>query len=515
MTNFNESIDTKIFMALQISKKCLEMGLNRPPLFLSGPGLGKSTAVELFAEVNGYDLVLLRISNETPDTITGYDTLSTNQNEVASSAKHIRPSWFQKILDNHEKGIKSVLFLDELTTADTYVQGAALNLVFDRRCHAEKLPEDTLICGAGNYANNLSNEMQVLAPMLNRFMIVNIIPEERDLSHFLCKYEGALTGNKMDFKEEIKKAMKDLKDQEKVLSENQINCIGENFQQALRTEAKQQIREKVLDLKISELKDIYSDQSGDQPVPNFFSFRSMNYLLDAAVACYICFGKDGIRSDNFRNIIHGTVGLALSRDDQGNVKKTIVTDRYYDSVCDAATDIDKMFNNKIPEYSDYFIKVMNTYSGNNPMTVADMNAVKTKLVEMLNDKEISSIERPLEPVIVEKIHSALENTIKKGIQYKVSSTNIDDMTAQIENNQEEIIGKINTWNTLVGLFAEVSRLVKTPDKKYAEDLRTQNTKLGTSCRACLNSLKTMKKTIARSNPAIANIFPEIKQMEIK
>lgn len=511
MTNFNESIDTKIFMTLQISKKCLEMGLNRPPLYLSGPGLGKSTAVELFAEVNGYDLVLLRISNETPDTITGYDTLSTNQNEVASSAKHIRPSWFQKILDNKEKGIKSVLFLDELTTADTYVQGAALNLVFDRRCHAEKLPDDTLICAAGNYANNLSNEMQVLAPMLNRFMIVNIIPEEKDLTHFLCKYEGGLTGNRISFEEEIKKAMKNLKDQEKVLSEKQINSIGEQFQQAIIIEAKQQIREGILKLEISELKDIYSDQSGDSPVPNFFSFRSMNYLLDAAVACYMCFGQDGIKSDNFKNIIHGTVGLALSRDPQGNVRKTIVTDRYYDTICDTVTDIEKMFNDKLPEYQDYFVNLLNN-NVTDTISVADMNAMKVKLTEMLGDKDIADIERPLDPIMVEKVCTAMKNTIKKNVLYKFKSESMGEIIETLKKDQEAIIGRFNIWNELVMLFSEVSKLVKNPDKKYSEDAKFLVNDLSGECRKCLNSLKMLKKQADKIDPAISSIYPEIKQL---
>lgn len=511
MTNFNESIDTKIFMTLQISKKCLEMGLNRPPLYLSGPGLGKSTAVELFAEVNGYDLVLLRISNETPDTITGYDTLSTNQNEVASSAKHIRPSWFQKILDNKEKGIKSVLFLDELTTADTYVQGAALNLVFDRRCHAEKLPEDTLICAAGNYANNLSNEMQVLAPMLNRFMIVNIIPDVKDLSHFLCKYEGGITGTKINFEAEIKKAMMDLKAQERVLTEKQINSIGEQFQEAIKSEAKMLIKEGILKLEISELKDIYSDQSGDAPVPNFFSFRSMNYLLDAAVACYMCFGSDGIKSDNFKNIIHGTVGLALSRDQQGNVKKTIVTDRYYESLCDAVTDIEKMFNDKLPEYQSYFNDILGKCT-EGTISVADMNVTRAKLTEMMGDKDLSSIERPLNADIVGKLCSILKSTVSKNVLYKFSTTSMDKLSESFKNDQEDIMNRFNTWNELAGLFSKVSELVKTPGMKYNDESRHQVDDLSKTCRACLNSLKMLKKQMDKIDPAISKIYPEIKQL---
>ena len=188
MVNFANSINATIFMTLQISRKCLEMGQNIPALYLSVPGCGKTKTLEMFAKVNGYDLVLLRVSNETPDAIMGYDIADTSAIEGnATSAKHIRPSWFQKILDNDAVGKRSLLFLDELTTADVSSQAAALNLVFDRRCHAEYLPKDTLIAAAGNFAASLSNEMTVLAPMLNRFMIINLLPESRDLKPFLCR----------------------------------------------------------------------------------------------------------------------------------------------------------------------------------------------------------------------------------------------------------------------------------------------------------------------------------------
>lgn len=503
MTNFNESIDINIFMALQISKKCMELGETIPNILLmSNIGVGKSTAISYFAEINDYDLVLLRISNETPDTITGYDIAANADNAETTAAKHIRPSWFQKILDNKKKGKKSLLFLDELTTADTATQGASLNLVFDRRCHAEYLPEDTLVVAAGNYANNLSSEMTVLAPMLNRFIVYNIMPTQKDLKHFMCKYEGSLVGKRMNFKDEIKKAMQALKDQEmKNPSQKFINCVGEYIQSGLYTEAMQQMKEGVLDPKVTELKDIYSNTEGDEPLPNIFSFRSINYLLDAAVACYICFGKEGLLSDNFKNIIHGTVGLALSRDQKtGDIKRTIVTERYYDILSDVANDIEKMLNDRLPEYQSFFNNIVG--DDGSVITVANMNLMANKLKELREDKDLAKIDRPIDSAVITRLAKNISTTIKKQIEYTVSSgTNFIDI---IIEKPEEYVDRVNVWNNLVGLVSELNAIVTDPKKKYSQEVRSviDNTKL--SCRQCNSYLKMIKKGLLKKDPAMGN-----------
>ena len=510
MVNFANSINATIFMTLQISRKCLEMGQNIPALYLSVPGCGKTKTLEMFAKVNGYALVLLRVSNETPDAIMGYDIADTSAIEGnATSAKHIRPSWFQKILDNDAIGKRSLLFLDELTTADVSSQAAALNLVFDRRCHAEYLPKDTLIAAAGNFAASLSNEMTVLAPMLNRFMIINLLPESRDLKPFLCRYDGALGGNKADLLGEVEKMMIELKNQEmKEVSQKFIDCVGEYIQQGLYTEAMQQMKEGVLDLKVTELKDVYSDQEVDEPIPNFFSFRSVNYLLDAAIACYICFGKAGLLSDNFKNCIHGLVGLALSRDpNTKNVRKTIVTERYYEALADVANDIEKMSNDKLPEYTSFFNSVIPT-DEKASMSVADMNLVAVKLSEMLADKDLSKIDRPVEPEIIKRLSKTIKNTINSSINYSISPEN-GDIATTIMLAPEEYVSRVSVWNTLATMTSAVFNLVSDPKKKYTADIKNLMNQTKSDCRATNTMLKQIRKSLMRKNPSIVSIIPEI------
>ncbi|MBR2245882.1 MAG: hypothetical protein IJ880_02450, partial [Bacilli bacterium] len=78
MINFSDSLDVSIFYALQLAKTCQEkLGVSIVPLLLGNVGLGKSTGVRLWAaaqkDENGnpdpWEVVLVRISNETPDTL--------------------------------------------------------------------------------------------------------------------------------------------------------------------------------------------------------------------------------------------------------------------------------------------------------------------------------------------------------------------------------------------------------------------------------------------------------------
>lgn len=514
MVNFEDSIDVKIFMSMQISKKCLERGENRPILILSNPGIGKSTAVSLFAEVNGYEEVLLRISNETPDTLTGYDIAATGGEDrgiVATSAKHIRPSWFQKILDNSAKGKKSVLFLDEITTSDSYVQGAALNLVFDRKCHEEKLPDDTLIVAAGNYAQNLTSEMNMLAPMLNRFVIINIIPGVKDLNHFFCKYSGAALGKRIDFKGEIKNAMEKLKAQEKDIPSNKLDQIGEMFQNTIKEETSALTRDGKLNLSVTDLKNIYSDVDNDDPVPNYITFRSANYLLDFAIACYECFGKSGIVSSTFKDAIHGTVGLAIARNGKnGEVIKTITTDIYYKALCETANDIEKMFNSKLPEYSDY-LKSMLADGEDSELPVENITLLISKVGDMLEDKEVKTLDRPIDPALLKVLFKKLSITTKS-IEMKGILDAGNDKQAfinDIVNKIETISGKITTWNTIARFVEILGNLISDPNKGYNKDIKETLLKFKNDARNRVQSLKLIRKLLNTNDPAKAKLLPDI------
>lgn len=71
---------------------------------------------------------------------------------------------------------------------------------------------------------------------------------------------------------------------------------------------------KPVDLAITELNGIYADAENETKLYGFTTFRTLNYLRDVTIASFKCFGKSGITSDNYRNMIDGLCGIGISRD---------------------------------------------------------------------------------------------------------------------------------------------------------------------------------------------------------
>ena len=188
----NNDINAQIFYALKVSEES-----RVPFLFMSAPGMGKSTSVDMFAKIRGYELEVLRGNSTSESEVMGYDVVDTTPG--SKSTIHLRPSWYNKVLENAANGKRTLLFLDEITTCPEHVQSALLHLIFERKVGDENIPEDTLIVSAGNYSQSLGNTFGLIPPLMNRFCIFNIVPEKEDVKSFLCRYEGAIAGNMVDF----------------------------------------------------------------------------------------------------------------------------------------------------------------------------------------------------------------------------------------------------------------------------------------------------------------------------
>jgi len=100
----------------------------------------------------------------------------------------LEPHWYRNILDFEKRNIPSLLFLDELSTAPENVQGALLQLIFERTIgQSKRLPESTLVIAAANYKQNIPFQFSIMAPIINRFCIVNLRYENTEsfLNEFL------------------------------------------------------------------------------------------------------------------------------------------------------------------------------------------------------------------------------------------------------------------------------------------------------------------------------------------
>lgn len=164
--NLNEQIHRSLF----ISK---ESGV--PVCFLSNPGFGKTTTITKYAEDNDMNLVILRGSDYEPEDILGF---IVNEN---GEFKRLLPTWYKQLRFDKP----NLLFIDEITTASDHTQAPLLSVIFDRKVGDFPLPEDTFIVAAGNYSLNLTDNFNLISPIVNRFMFVNLKATNEDIDLFL------------------------------------------------------------------------------------------------------------------------------------------------------------------------------------------------------------------------------------------------------------------------------------------------------------------------------------------
>lgn len=502
----NDNINISIFTALKVSEIS-----KVPVLIMSNPGLGKSTSVEMFAEVRDYHLTLLRGNSTSPEEVLGFDVFD-NTIKDAKSTKHLRPTWFAEILEVAEKGGKTLLFLDEITTCHSAIQAALLHLVFERKVGSERLPEDTLIVSAGNYAQNLSNSMEMLPPLMNRFMIFNITPDHTDLDTFLCKFDGAIAsseGKIKDFMGNLKETMKKLDAQEVDIPKDQYNKIGEYIERGIKQTARALMTSgsKPVDLSITDLNGIYADAENETKLYGFTTFRTLNYLRDVTIASFKCFGKSGITSDNYRNMIDGLCGIGISRDPKTkNVVKTPISKDFYDTMVNIVSDIEKMKNDKLPKYTKFFNEIVD---GKKKFEVPEMQAVINKLSELKADKDLENIERPIDPACIEKLCKLSKDSGSSITKIKVSTT--DKFLDKVPT--ETFIGYVSYWNTLSDLMTSLQSLISDSTKGYKDDTMSLLKNTQEDLRTSGFKLRSIRKIILQEDPSMGSLIPDIRSFK--
>jgi hypothetical protein len=147
---------------------------------LSGPGLGKSTAVkEAAAELSkklgakvGCKVVRL-CEVEQPD-VKGYG-LPPEGNVATSKMEFSLPFW---AVDIERDGEYGYLFLDEQPQANDDVNKVAAELMLDRRVGDYQLPTGWIVVAAGNREQDRSGARKTMAFIQNRIADINIEPNK-------------------------------------------------------------------------------------------------------------------------------------------------------------------------------------------------------------------------------------------------------------------------------------------------------------------------------------------------
>ena len=213
------TIRQEIFNALALTKYTVELSnktrgtdnerTSVPFILMSAPGYGKTTIIKQWCEQNGYHLETLIGSRFTPEEIMGYQVNEPGSKELV----HKNPKWYSRLMEKHTKGIPTVLFADEVTATPMQTQGPFFDLIFSRTSgDGNRLPDDTLIIAAGNYALNLSTEHNVLSPLINRFCIINLQSGRSSLdviNEFLKKPENPEVKPGIEVTDELREKIAD------------------------------------------------------------------------------------------------------------------------------------------------------------------------------------------------------------------------------------------------------------------------------------------------------------------
>lgn len=154
-------------------------GIKVPGLILSHAGFGKTSTIQKYCEAMNYNLITLIPSMFASDDILGIQ--SVNNGKLV----RLTPSWFNNLKSTIKNGKRTILFVDEITTCDPYIQGPLLDLIFNGNLGEEKLPSNVFIVAAGNYAEDLNNVFKMSAPLVNRFVILNLNEEDFDIVELL------------------------------------------------------------------------------------------------------------------------------------------------------------------------------------------------------------------------------------------------------------------------------------------------------------------------------------------
>lgn len=516
MGKLQNDINAKMFYALKISEVS-----KVPFLFISVPGMGKSTSVEMFAAQRGYELVILRGNSTSENEIMGYDVVDA-ANPASKSTKHLRPAWYEQVMRNHAEGKKTLLFLDEITTASDWVQSALLHLIFERKVGMESIPEDTLIVSAGNYSQSLGNNFGLIPPLMNRFCIFNIVPTVNDLSVFLNEYDGAIVGKQKNKMEIIRGVLDDLDSMSVEMSPEDKAKVGEYIERGILEQTKVLMTsgKKVIDLAVSDMQSLYQDTNNDSLLKGFVTLRTLNYLKRVALAAYQCFGKEGLTHPSFRLIIQGLCGIGLSRDSSSkNVIVTNVDRDYYDQMSLIIEEVEKLKNSVLPEYQKFFRQALGEepfeggemypgIDGSKMYTNAQLNTIINKISEMVKDPKMKNIQRPLDQDVIEKLCNVLLNNSKiLGKSMKVNTT--PGVADPVENyTVEQLTSVVISWNYINDLLQSLRDLVGSSNLKYSDSTRDYVKRQAKEVHRNFQKVRACLSLYKRNHPAEAAMVPE-------
>ena len=173
--------------------------IKRPIFVWGGPGIGKSEVIRQIAKNIDAHVIDIRLSLWEPTDIKGIPYFNSKENNMVWAQPSELPT---KAEAKKHKNI--VLFLDEMNSAAPSVQAAAYQLILNRKVGQYELPDNVLICAAGNREADKGVVYRMPAPLANRFIHLEMKPEFDDWFEWAVEHNihkdvvGYLTFSKKD-----------------------------------------------------------------------------------------------------------------------------------------------------------------------------------------------------------------------------------------------------------------------------------------------------------------------------
>lgn len=134
-----------------------------PVLLWGHSSIGKTEAIEDFAERMGMDCVVIELGNSSPEEFAGQRVFEPgNDREI-----ELKPWWFP--------ARAAIVFLDEIGLCIEEVRGAAFRLILKGCIGNHQLPEDSWVVGATNTSSDGSAHNQLAVPSIARFGHVELV----------------------------------------------------------------------------------------------------------------------------------------------------------------------------------------------------------------------------------------------------------------------------------------------------------------------------------------------------
>lgn len=144
----------------------LHVAIVRPVFLWGAPGIGKSALVKRFADAVGLECVSLLGSQLAPEDLLGIPKIDGESSRFYPPANIVRHEPF-------------VLFLDELNASSHEIQKAFYSLILEQRVGEYRLPQGTIVIGAGNRAKDAAIVKPMPSALINRLAHIHLRADHR------------------------------------------------------------------------------------------------------------------------------------------------------------------------------------------------------------------------------------------------------------------------------------------------------------------------------------------------